>query len=173
MKRLFILLILVVLVGCATLGKGHSQGEGLTDPFTYCASVGNADVPGLPYKGPRVPPILVKMVRKAFGISPMATDKWVKEEVRWRCMNGRVWVCFGGANIPCMVKANTSDRPTPQMVAFCKTHPHALKIPVNVRGRATVYEWRCEDGKPQIVKEIYTPDSRGFISQFWRPLPPP
>ncbi len=169
--RTLIIFLILLLAGCAT-GRGPSGGT-YTDPFSYCASVGTVDVPGPPYEGPPVPDNLVKAVRKTFGISPMATEEWVRGKIKWRCMDGRVWVCFGGANIPCMVKADTSQVPSPAMVAFCRVHPQAITIPASVRGRATVYEWRCEDGQPQIVRQIYTPDGRGFISQFWRPLPPP
>ena len=172
-KGVLSLMILCFLVGCSTGGKGLSPPGGITDPYKYCAAVGNADVPGPPYQGPRVPDRLVEAVRKVFGVSPMATKRWVKEETHWRCMNGRVWVCFGGANIPCLVKADTSKEPTDKMKAFCRAHPQAIAIPLSVRGRATVYQWRCEDGKPQVVGQVYTPDGRGFISQFWRPLPPP
>jgi len=170
--KLLCLLLLFSLLGCATDKDGPGV-KGFTDPFAYCAAVGNVDVPGPPYVGPKVPDKLVKAVRKAFALSPMASKEWVIQETVWRCMNGRVWVCFGGANIPCGVKADTSQEPTQEMVAFCRTHPQAISIPASVRGRATVYQWRCEKGQPTIVKQVFTADSRGFISEFWRPLPPP
>ncbi len=169
--KMLVALLALLLAGCATGGK--EKAGTFTDPFSYCAAVGTADVPGPPYTGPRVPDNLVKAVRKTFGVSSMATKEWVVRETRWRCMDGRVWFCFGGANIPCMVKVDTSKEPSRALMAFCKAHPQAITIPASVRGRATAYEWRCEDGVPQIVRQIYTPDSRGFISQFWRPLPPP
>jgi hypothetical protein len=40
-----------------------------------------------------------------------------------------------------------------------------------VTGRATVYTWRCDDGTPTIVDQAFTPDERGFLSEFWYEVP--
>ena len=56
---------------------------------------------------------------------------------------------------------------------FCKTNPQADSIPAAVTGRATVYDWRCTDGTPQVVKQRFTPDVQGFLWDFWYELATP
>jgi hypothetical protein len=86
-------------------------------------------------------------------------------------MNQRVWVCLYGANIPCLEKADTSKTPSPGMVDFCKANP-ADSIPAYVTGRATVYEWACKDGKPEVVRELFKSDSQGYPTAYWYRLMP-
>ena len=50
-------------------------------------------------------------------------------------------------------------------------HP-AVLIPASVTGRGTVYEWRCQDGVPGIVGQVFEPDAQGCISDFWYELTP-
>ncbi len=88
----------------------------------------------------------------------------------WRCLNGKVLVCHFGANIPCTTKANSSRTSTAAMRDFCKTNTAAADIPATVTGRATVYQWRCARGMPKIVKQVFTPDPRGFLSDFWHEI---
>jgi predicted secreted protein len=85
----------------------------------------------------------------------------------WRCMNGKVYACTVGANLPCQEKADTNKTPSAALNDFCKTNPSASVIPAVVTGRATVYEWKCVAGKPEIVKQLFNPDARGFLADFW------
>ncbi len=87
-------------------------------------------------------------------------------------MNGNVWVCHFGANLPCQEKADTSQTPTSEMQDYCKANPTADNIPAAVTGRATVYEWGCKDGKPAVVKQVFQSDPRGFLANFWYELTP-
>lgn len=157
--------------GTASPGAGASQSE-FDDPFAYCAAVGTIDAPDERYIGPEVPDAIVKSLRKKLEISEEAPTEWVVKGTVWRCMNGKVWACFIGANIPCTAKADTSQTPTSEMMDFCKEHPTADVIPASVTGRETVYEWRCKDGAPEIVKQVFKPDARGFISDFWYEISP-
>ncbi len=58
------------------------------------------------------------------------------------------------------------------MEDFCEANPNADVIPAVVTGRETVYEWRCTDGFPRIVKQLFAPDAQGFISNFWYEINP-
>jgi probable phosphoglycerate mutase len=49
---------------------------------------------------------------------------------------------------------------------------HAEVIPAAVTGRATVFEWKCDNGKPSVVKQVFTPDEQGFLKDFWYRLTP-
>lgn len=146
--------------------------EQFTDPFAYCAAVGTIDMPDQRYTGPEVPEEIVEGVRKASGISHDAPTEWVVAGTVWRCMDGKVWACFVGANLPCTARADTSEAPTVAMENFCNANSNADVIPAAVTGRETVYEWRCTAGVPEIVKQLFEPDAQGFISNFWYEISP-
>ena len=143
-----------------------------SDPFAYCASVGTVDAPDARYVGPRVPEAIAKGLQTAFHapadapLEPFLTNSF------WRCMNGKVYACTVGANLPCESKANLDRTPTAAEVDFCQTNANADFIPMVVTGRETVYEWRCRDGAPDIVRQVTTPDVRGFLSNIWYELSP-
>jgi len=144
---------------------------GITDPFAYCAAVGNMDEPDARYSGPKTPDVIVKGLLRALKIpdAPLAENARL---TTWRCMNNQVWACSFGANIPCPEKADTNRTPSAPITEYCKANRNATIIPVVVTGRATVYEWRCANGAPQIVKELTKPDARGFLAMFWYPISP-
>jgi len=157
--------------GAASPSVGTGQAE-FADPFAYCAAVGTIDAPDVRYVGPEVPDVIVKSLRKELEMSDDAPIEWVVEGTVWRCMGGKVLACFVGANLPCTAKADTSRTPAPAMVDFCKANPTSDFIPAYIAGRETVYEWRCTDGAPEIVKELFKPDAQGFLSDFWYEISP-
>ena len=173
--RLSVLVIALLLGACAapvaqstpTLQPPASY----SDPFAYCAAVGTVDAPDAHYSGDKMPAaILQGMIRQGVvsGDAPAAFQK----NAVWRCMDGQVWACHFGANLPCEERADTSQTPTAEMEDFCKNNRDADVIPAAVTGRATVYEWRCTDGKPAVVKEGFTRDAQGFIADWWFKLTP-
>ena len=82
-------------------------------------------------------------------------------------MDGDVYACFVGANLPCEAKANTNRTPTQEEIAFCQQNPNSDFIPAVVTGRETVFEWRCRDGAPEIVKQVFQPNAQGSLSEIW------
>lgn len=138
-----------------------------TDPFAYCAAVGTIDTPDSAYVGPQTPPSIINGLKDAAKLSSDMPETVIESGTVWRCMNGRVWACFVGANLPCSEKADPSETPTQPMIDFCQANAAAEAIPATVTGRATVYEWRCTDGSPAIVKQLFQPDDQGFIADFW------
>jgi hypothetical protein len=141
------------------------------DPFAYCAVVGTIDTPDRLYDGAKLPDSIIKdMIRQGI-ISADAPPEFQQNAV-WRCMNGGVWVCHFGANLPCLEKADTAQVPTPGMEDYCNKNPSADNIPAAVTGRATVYEWKCRNGKPGIVKQLFRSDPQGYLSEFWYKLTP-
>ena len=82
-------------------------------------------------------------------------------------MGGKVYACAVGANLPCQDKADLSRQPSAAVVEFCRQSPSADVVPAYVTGRATVYEWRCAQGAPDIVRQIATPDAQGYLSNIW------
>jgi putative hemolysin len=141
------------------------------DPFAYCAAVGTIDVPDERYDGPEMPDsILQAMVRQ--GIVSADAPREFQGHAVWRCMDHSVWACHFGANLPCEEKADTSQEPSVEMQAFCRENPTAEVIPAAVTGRATAYEWKCADGKAEVVRQVFTGDPQGYLAEFWVELSP-
>ena len=140
-----------------------------TDPFAYCAAVGTIDSPGTQYVGPQLPESIIQGMIAQGIVSADAPPSFQKNAV-WRCMDHQVWVCQYGANLPCEDKADTSRTPSSAVSDFCTSNPAADSVPAAVTGRDTVYEWQCRSGRPQIVKQVFQVDPRGFIANFWYQL---
>jgi putative hemolysin len=142
-----------------------------TDPFAYCAAVGTVDTPDARYTGPAMPDAVIQgMVRQGIVTADASLD--FQKNAVWRCMDGQVWVCHFGANLPCLEKADTSQVPSSAMQDFCQANPTSDSIPAYVTGRATVYEWKCAGGQPQVVRQFLQGDARGFLADFWYELTP-
>ena len=156
----------------ANVAPTATQAATFSDPFAYCTAVGTVDEPDARYVGPKMPDVIVKGVMKASGASPDAPLELFAQNSYWRCMDGKVYACTVGANLPCTAKADTSRTPTASETEFCTANPNADVVPAVVTGRETVYEWHCKDGAPEIVRQVFTPDARGFISDFWYALSP-
>lgn len=142
-----------------------------SDPFAYCTAAGTIDTPDARYVGPKVPDGIAKALQKATGAAPDAPLS-IFQNSFWRCMNGKVYGCFVGANLPCTAKADLSRTPTTEETDFCKANPNAEVVPAVVTGRETVYEWRCVNGSPEPVRQVFQPDARGFLSAIWYELAP-
>lgn len=141
------------------------------DAFAYCAAIGTVDAPDERYTGDKMPDSVVEGMIRQNVVSADAPIEFQRNAV-WRCMNGQVMVCHFGANLPCQEKADTSQTPSTAMEDFCKENRNAEVIPAAVTGRATVYEWKCSDGKPQVVKQVFTADAQGYLTEFWYKLMP-
>jgi hypothetical protein len=171
--RIRLLFCVMVLVLVSVLGCTAGSGVGVTptpatytDPFAYCAAVGTIDRPDARYLGEEVPESVAKGLQKALDASDTPAEILVRGSV-WRCMNGQVYGCFVGANLPCEAKADLDRTPTQEVKDYCAENPIAEFIPMYVTGRETVYEWRCTNGAPEIVRQFAEPDERGFISDIW------
>lgn len=141
------------------------------DPFAYCTAVGTIDMPDSRYNGVKIPnSIIQSMIQQ--GIVPADAPMEFQQNMAWRCMNHKILVCQFGANIPCMEKADISRMPTSGMVDYCKTSSTTDNIPAYVTGRATIYEWRCKDGKPEVVKQLFKSDQQGYPTVYWYELTP-
>jgi hypothetical protein len=133
-----------------------------SDPFAYCAAVGDIDAPDARFTGVSVPAAIEDGMRRAGGPT---------NGLRWRCIGGQVYACGVGANLPCG-PADTTPQPRPGLVAWCAENPDAATAPAVATGRETVYEWGCRGATPTIVRQVLTADARGFIAQFWRRITP-
>jgi Tol biopolymer transport system component len=180
-----VLLVSIVLVGCgatpapATIATptvtsapaAATIPASYTDPFAYCAAVGTVDTPGSDYVGPKVPRSVARGLQLALN-APDTPIEVLENGSFWRCMDGSVYACFVGANLPCEAQANTDRTPTQEEIDYCQQSPNSDFIPAVVTGRETVYEWRCVDGAPDIVKQQSQPDAQGFFSDIWYQVSP-
>jgi putative hemolysin/predicted secreted protein len=155
-----------------TAPTAAAAGTSAADPFTYCSTIGNLDAPDARWTGAKVPDAVLTGLIKAANISPSMPRDQLANSSFWRCMNGKVYACTVGANLPCQEKADTNKTPSAALNDFCKANPASAVIPAVVTGRATVYEWKCANGKPEVVKQLFNPDARGFLSDFWHEIAP-
>ena len=149
------------------------QSGSYSDPFAYCAAVGTVDTPDVRYTGPRMPDAVAQGLRKASGASADAPAEMFTTGAYWRCMDGKVYACTVGANLPCDSKANTDKTPTQPEIDFCQANLTSDFIPAAVTGHDTIYEWICKAGQPQAGKQVFQVDKQGYIVEIWYAIPAP
>ena len=144
-----------------------------TDPFAYCAAVGTLDSPDARYTGTLIPDAVINGFKQAAGLSVSTEplDVFRKTTV-WRCMEGKVFACNFGANLPCDSKADTNRTPSPEMADYCKANPGADFIPMSVTGHASVYSWHCVKNAPEVLDQIGQVDAAGYLAQIWYEIQP-
>jgi hypothetical protein len=152
-----------------TMAVANPEQSLYDDPFAYCAAAGTIDTPDERYTGPKMPDVIIQgMIEQ--GIVSVDASLEFQQNAVWRCMNNSVWVCHFGANVPCLEKADTSQVPIPAMEDFCTANPTAESIPAAVTGRATVYEWKCNAGNPEVIRQVFQVDPQGYLADFWYEL---
>ncbi len=158
-----IVMMVVIIMALHWALAGHaraSDGPLLVSPITYCATAGDDD------KTKPLPQSLYADARRLFGQG--LTDETIRAGVVWRCMDGRVFVCSIGANLPCW-KADAS-RISKGGDEFCEENHSAASIPAAATGHGTIYNWACDGRKAIIVSQPFTLDRRGFIVELWKKL---
>lgn len=145
---------------------GGAEATAYDDPFAYCAAVGTIDAPDERYAGAAMPEVLARKLRTASGAPADAPLAPFREAAFWRCLDGEVYACTVGANLPCTTKADLSRAPSAAMEAFCRETPEA-PVPAVVTGRTTVYNWRCAGGRPVIEGAPRAVDAAGFFADIW------
>jgi uncharacterized protein YecT (DUF1311 family) len=96
------------------------------------------------------------------------TDQMLAGQAKFRCMGGKIYACFIGANLPCS-KMNT-DESNAGADAFCKENPAADSVPMVATGHDTIYSYRCKDGHAEVADKLYQTDQRGFAQSLWTPI---
>jgi hypothetical protein len=135
--------------------------------------VGTIDAPDARYTGAKVPDAIIEGFKQAAGLQASTEPSDIfKQATTWRCMDGKVYACNFGANLPCDSKADTNSVPTQPMAEYCTANPGSDFIPMSVTGHATIYSWRCVQDKPQVNEQIAKVDARGYLAQIWYRLEP-
>jgi hypothetical protein len=144
----------------------------LSDPFAYCAAVGTIDAPDGRYAGPPVPESVARGLKVALKEPADAPSSFFLQGTVWRCMEGKVYACNQGANIPCLDKADTNRSPNPDMIQYCRANPTSEFIPRAYIRRSTTYGWRCRNGTAEVAGVVAHPDQRGFVAEYWVEVSP-
>jgi hypothetical protein len=146
--------------------QGGAQGVEPTptseSPFRFCAHVGTDDRLGEP-EGAGIA-ALAPYLPKAMHLPADAV--LAPNEIVWRCMDGKVYACERGANIPCDSKADRSKF-NRGAVNYCSENPNAADVPAYATGHNTVYLWKCVAGQAKRGKTVSATDRRGFRTDFW------
>ena len=143
------------------------------DPFAYCAAIGTIDAPDARYTGPAVPEAVVRGLENAFGVAGVEPKAEFERGTSWRCMDGAVYACNVGANLPCDAKPASDQQPTEAMRAYCAGNAGADFIPMYVTGRDTIYDWLCAGGEPRRGKRVAGLDACGYIASIWHHIAAP
>ena len=119
------------------------------------------------------PALRDETVRAFKTVFPDATDAPADDALQsqaiFRCMGGKVLVCFVGANLPC-ARMNAS-RDNTGADAFCKDNPNQDFVPAFATGHDAVYSYRCRNGKAEVTGSSWELDERGFARTLWTELP--
>src|SRR5690606_12439165 len=126
-------------------------------PFSYCGQVVNADEPGAPYAGQPHPADVFLVLADVTGIPQDAEERQETPEFSWRCMDGFVYACTYGPNLPCG-KADLRSSATPEMVQFCNEHFPGTPLPGSLTGHQTIYSWVCRGETPATTHQKYQVD---------------
>lgn len=175
--RRIVLGVTALVVACATQGAAQGAppvaGEHYHDPFAYCAAVGTVDAPDARYTGPALPTVIARGLQQAFGVASTEPLAPFERGTSWRCMDGAVYACNVGANLPCDAKPVADPQPSDGLRAYCKDDPDADFVPMYVTGHDTLYAWSCAGGAPRRGARTGELDARGYLASIWHRITPP
>ena len=87
----------------------------------------------------------------------------------WRCKNGKVMVCFGGASgRACLRSDPMDDRRLAAFRQFCRANPGS-DIPYALTTGLATPDWRCVGTRPVASRPVPV-DRDGYFIESWRPL---
>ncbi|MEA2739921.1 MAG: hypothetical protein QOH05_3228 [Acetobacteraceae bacterium] len=147
------------LILAAAAGFACSGARAATEPKSiaeFCRANPNVDFPDHAFYGPRY---------KA-GILPREVA--AVEATNWRCNDGKVFVCAGGAAGSACSKMNPSREPSQAIRETCEDNPGQDFVATAVIGNSAS-TWRCQDSTAKIIATVPL-DSRGFMVPTWAPL---
>jgi hypothetical protein len=160
----------LVILGANGAEQGVAQSAGpipaFESPFAFCARVGTDDRLVGSHGAARGATLgaLEPYLHDALGLPRDASLP--PNEIFWRCMDGKVYVCARGANIPCDSKADRSQM-NRGAANYCRENPNAAEVPAYATGHRTVYGWKCIEGHAEPGPTVSATDRRGFRTDIW------
>ncbi len=170
MRNVF-LFVSIFLAALVSVSCNQQKNKSYDNPFSFCEAKGTVDGPSESYTGKPVPFAVAEELKKKIGVPDTPTQYYMQNST-WRCMDGKVYACTVGANLPCSERADMSKEPNEGMLNYCGENPDDDLIPMYATGRATVYEWKCKEGSPEIVKQIAEADKAGYLKGIWYEITP-
>lgn len=161
------------LAALVVLAPSVHAAEAFRDPFAYCAAVGTIDAPDERYAGPAVPEAVVRGLEKAFGVAGVEPKAAFERGTSWRCMDGAVYACNVGANLPCDAKPARDPQRTEAMRTYCAGNAGSDFIPMYVTGHDTIYDWSCAGTAPKRGQRVSELDARGYVASIWHRIAAP
>ena len=122
---------------------------------TFCQAHPNLDFPDRTFRGPTHDRGVPK-------------DVAAVEATNWRCMDGNVYVCAGGASGSACAKMDPSRTPSKAIRETCEDNPGQSFVATAVIGNSSS-TWRCQGRTAAIIKTVPL-DARGFMKGTWVPL---
>lgn len=162
-----------VAAACVVAASTASAARTYENPFAYCRAAGTIDAPDARYVGTKVPVAIARGLQQAFGVARTKPLAPFERGTTWRCMDGAVYACNVGANLPCQEKPPRDPQPTDGMRSYCAANPGSDFIPMYVTGHATIYDWSCDGATPRRGKQTGALDARGFVASIWHRIAPP
>jgi hypothetical protein len=122
----------------------------------FCQANPNLDFPARAFYGPHYKD----------GILPR--DVAAVGATNWRCSDGKVYVCAGGAAGSACKKMNPSREPSQDIRQTCEDNPGQDFVATAIIGNSSS-TWRCQGPTAKIIATVPL-DGRGFMVQTWAPL---
>ena len=122
----------------------------------FCSANPNLDFPDPVYDGPG---------HKHGALPPEVASVGA---TNWRCRDGKVYVCAGGASGSACQKMDPSRQPSKDISETCADDPGQNFVATAVIGNSSS-TWRCRGSTAEIIATVPL-DGRGFMQQTWAPL---
>jgi hypothetical protein len=122
----------------------------------FCRANPNLDFPDRAFYGPQ------------YKHGALPRDVAAVGATNWRCSDGKVYVCAGGAAGSACTKMNPGREPSQAIRETCEDNPGQDFVATAVIGNSSS-TWRCQGPTAKIIATVPL-DGRGFMVQTWAPL---
>jgi hypothetical protein len=154
MNAAYLALILVTATSIA--GASANTATAPKSVAAFCSANPDVDFPVGTYYG---------QGRRTGAVPP---DVAAVGATNWRCRDGKVYVCAGGASGSACQKMNPSRQPSKAISETCADNPGQDFVATAVIANSSS-TWRCRGSTAEIIATVPL-DSRGFMQQTWVPL---
>lgn len=146
-------LLIALVAACMSTIAVNAATASPKDPAAFCQSHRDLDYPDAAFYGP-------KHQGRELPKEVAAADA-----DHWRCMDGIVYVCNGGASGSACQKMYPSRKPHQAITEFCADNPGADFVAMAIIANSSS-TWRCEGTQPEIIRTVEL-DKRGFMKSTW------
>jgi hypothetical protein len=147
----------LTLATAASIGLSATRAETAPKSVSaFCHANPNLDFPAHAFYGPR------------HEVGILLPEVASVGATNWRCRDGKVYVCAGGASGSACQKMNPSRQPSKDVREACKDNPGQSFVATVVIANSSS-TWRCRGLAAEIIETVPL-DSRGFMEQTWVPL---